>query len=350
MPKTRNTLQRYKVLDECFNNPNREYTFENLLEKVSDELANVFGDSNGISTRQLRVDIQTMRSNGAPIYVKKNAKNNENGKLVPIYYYGDLYTGERKKYQYFASTISAETIATVKNTVELLRLYQDLPGYGWIEDISTALEIEFDGNKRQNLVSFERNPDLKGMKWLSTLIKHTTNQQPLRVTYIPFFGMKKKIIFHPYHLKQFNNRWFLWGLDEERDLISNLALDRIDNFVELNDYPFIKNSKIDFSRYFDDVIGATVPIAPIETIVLRFSERRLPYVINKPIHHTQQVHPDIPNAITLQLKSNRELEARILNYGPDVEVLAPESLRKTISEKVKSMMNLYYPQTEVESD
>lgn len=346
MPITKNALQRYKTLDRCFNDPYGKYTIEDLQDIISDELYEKCGTDNGISIRQLRADIKVMRANGAPICVRNVSRVHDDGKLVPIYYYGDKETGNRLDYQYFSSTISTETKASVKNTVELLKLYQDLPGFGWIQDITTTLEIEFDEEGRQNFVSFERNPNLKGFNWLSTLIKHTMQEEPIRVTYCPFFGDRKKIIFHPYHLKQFNNRWFLWGLDEQRNILSNLALDRIDNFVKMEGHPFIKNVKADFSSYFDDVIGVTVPNDPPETIILKFAKERLPYVNNKPIHSSQQLHPDIPNAITLHLKPNRELEARILNYGPDVEVLAPEGLRSKIAEKVQSMMKLYFPQTD----
>ena len=101
---------------------------------------------------------------------------------------------------------------------------------------------------------------MKGLKWLSTLIKHTMNQEPIHVTYCPFFGDRKKFIFHPYHLKQFNNRWFLWGLDEDHNIISNLALDRIDTFVQLGNHTFIRNNKVDFTTFFDDIIGVSVPV------------------------------------------------------------------------------------------
>ena len=37
-------------------------------------------------------------------------------------------------------------------------------------------------------------------------------------------------IIHPYYLKQFNNRWFLFGLNDQYKTISNLALDRIIDF------------------------------------------------------------------------------------------------------------------------
>lgn len=315
------------------------------MDRISDDLYEKCGIDKGISVRQLRTDIRIMTDNGAPIYVKDRAKRDENGKLVPIYYYGNVNTGERVSYQYFGTTVTQQARETIGKTVELLKLYQDLPGFSWIHDIITPLEIEFDERRRQNFVSFERNPDLKGLKWLTTLIKHTMRQEPIRVSYIPFHGEKRKIFFHPYHLKQFNNRWFLLGLDEGKNRISNLPLDRIDNFVEMKGHPFIRNDKVDFTTFFNEVVGVTVPETTTETIILRFKERRLPYVENKPIHSSQRRHPEIPNAITLQLKINRELEARILNYGPDVEVIAPESLRDAIAEKARQMMLLYYPDT-----
>ena len=61
---------------------------------------------------------------------------------------------------------------------------------------------------------------------------------------------------HPYYVKQYNGRWFLYGLNDERNEISNLALDRIQSY-KMSEIPFKKNEQIDFSTYFDDVMGAT---------------------------------------------------------------------------------------------
>jgi predicted DNA-binding transcriptional regulator YafY len=45
--------------------------------------------------------------------------------------------------------------------------------------------------------------------------------------------------------------------------------------------------------------------------------------------------------VRLKVRINNELETLILSYGEDVEVLAPESLRQTLGEKIKKLARKY---------
>jgi hypothetical protein len=53
---------RYKVLDTCFRNTGRNYTFNDLIEACNDALAEIDPKSDGISVRTLRTDIAFMES------------------------------------------------------------------------------------------------------------------------------------------------------------------------------------------------------------------------------------------------------------------------------------------------
>lgn len=49
MPKTRNALLRYRILDHCFSNRFRKYTIDDLLAEVNAKLMDLSGT--GISLR-----------------------------------------------------------------------------------------------------------------------------------------------------------------------------------------------------------------------------------------------------------------------------------------------------------
>ena len=106
------------------------------------------------------------------------------------------------------------------------------------------------------------------------------------------------------------------------------------------DVPFHNNTEINFDTYFNDVIGVTVPKADIETVVLRFSENRFPYIVSKPLHHSQIADLE-ERTITIQVKPNKELNQLIFSFIPDVEVLSPQSLRDTIKEKIEENLQKY---------
>ena len=102
-------------------------------------------------------------------------------------------------------------------------------------------------------------------------------------------------------------------------------------------------SEIDFETYFDDVIGASVAPRDKIDIQLKFSEHRFPYVLTKAIHKSQRV-VDIDNRIVqISVIPNNELEALILSFGKDVEVLSPVEYRERIQGIIRESFERYYP-------
>lgn len=130
------------------------------------------------------------------------------------------------------------------------------------------------------------------------------------------------------------------GFNPEFNDLSTIPLDRIDDLEPVH-IPYIENSETDFDSYFDNVIGVTIPDAPLETIKLRFTPSRLQYVLTKPLHKSQVCTDPASGIIILKLIPNNETDALILSFGADVEVLEPESYRNRIREKVQSAFANY---------
>ena len=119
-----------------------------------------------------------------------------------------------------------------------------------------------------------------------------------------------------------------------------MALDRIQE-IHLSTIAYVP-TEIDFAEYFDDVIGVTIPQdTEPQHILLRFSAHRLPYVLSKPLHHSQKIKDKAQGVIEITIIPNRELEAQLLWFGNDVEVLQPETLRLQIATKIARMHDLY---------
>lgn len=185
-----------------------------------------------------------------------------------------------------------------------------------------------------NILAYEENTGHSGIDWLKDCFDATVNKQPVRINYRSFEEKEFQWTIHTYYIKQYNNRWFLIGFNPEFDSLSHIPLDRIDE-IEPVHIDYIPNTTTDFEKYFDNVIGVTVVDAPVQDIMLRFSQKRPQYVLTKPIHKSQRCSDPDNRVISLQLIPNRELESLILSFGPDVEVLEPQSLRTQIQEKVK---------------
>lgn len=326
---------RFQVLDRCFSDWSRKYEIDDLLYKVNEALYDKEGTTIGL--RQIRDDIKHMRDRvayNAPIVA------------IPL-------EGKRCYYRYkdcdfsiFNNELSAEDVSHLRSTIEMLGRFRGVEQNGWLEEIISNLEIRF-GVKpnKENVVSFGQNENLKGLEFLGELIDCAIHHQPIRVLYRSYYNVEYNTVVHPYHLKQYNNRWFLLGLEEtdKGTRFTNKALDRIVRFTH-EDVPYIINEEYDFNEYFKDVVGVTVPKdhPEAEDVELKFDEARFPYIISKPMHHSQEVIDEENHVIRLHVRPNKELESQIFFFGPQVEVLKPEWLRQQIAGKIAENYKKYF--------
>ena len=332
MPTNKNAQLRYQILDRCFSDFSRKYEIQDLVDKVNDALYDLYGTE--VSLRQIREDIKYMRDRvtyDAPI------------KAYPYDGKKCYYRYEDRDFTIFNNALSVDDMNKLQSTIDMLGKFRGAAANIWLEEVISSLEYRFGlKSNSEKLVSFEQNEQLKGIENLADIIDSTVNHQTLEIVYLTFRGKEITMVIHPYYVKQYNGRWFLYGLNDELERISNLALDRIKSFKKSN-IPFKKNDKYDFSTYFDDVVGATIPNDDVkkESIRLRFSNNRFPYVVSKPIHKSQVIVDENNCEIEIQVRPTRELDQQIFSFIPDVEVLAPEWYRQQIQEKIEENLNKY---------
>jgi predicted DNA-binding transcriptional regulator YafY len=192
----------------------------------------------------------------------------------------------------------------------------------------------------QSTVGFEQNPFLKGLNHFTGIFNAIQHEVALIITYQGYKQDKpSQVILHPWYLKQYNNRWFLFGLNEDYKTITNFALDRIIEFEE-SKTKFHKNKEVNFDEYFDDVIGVTVKRdAPIEKLLIKLSKEIWPYIESKPLHGSQKIKGRTETEVMIELavQINHELIALFFSYMDAIEIIEPQSLRerfKSLSETV----------------
>ena len=336
MPVNKNAQFRYQILDRCFSDYRHKYDFDDLLEKVNEHLADVRGRDSMIKERQLRDDINAIRKM-LPYNVYLDAK--------PYYDKKCYYRYSERDFSIYQNELSAEEVQKLRSTIDMLSRYRGVPNHAWLEEVISNLEYRFGiKSNSENVVAFEQNEQLQGLEYLSEVIDAAVNHTPLIIYYRTYKGKEFTSTLHPYHVKQYNNRWFLFGYEEESGKIANKALDRIQH-ISLANVPFKSNNYIDFGHFFDDVVGVSIPNDDVEknTIILRFTEARFPYVTSKPIHKSQTILSEDECTISLEVKPTRELEQQILSFGSDVEVLSPESFRAQIGGKIAENYKKYFP-------
>lgn len=332
MPVNNNALFRYRILDRCFKNKHRNYTIDDLLDEVNENLIDLTGK--GIQLRQLRVDIQKMRERlmfDAPIIAEQ-------------------FEGKRCYYRYsdpnfsiFKSELTDEDLHKLHSTIEMLGKYRGIPANAWLEEVISSLECRFGvKSNSDNLVSFGQNEQLKGLEYLSGIIDSTINHQPLEIEYKTYSDKAIVYMLHPYFVKQYNNRWFLIGLDGNTGKMPNIALDRIMRLKQ-SQIKFIPNDTIDLKTYFNDIIGVSIPKDEVkkEHIILKFTKGRFPYVVSKPIHPSQKIVENEEFTIDIFVRPNRELCQQIFSFIPDIEVVSPVDFRTSIREKIEENLKKY---------
>lgn len=342
MPTNKNASIRYQALDKCFGRTNKKYFIEDLIEACNEALYEFngmnknTGERSSVKRRQIFDDIKYMESEaGWQIQLER------------------LKEGKRTYYRYKDPNFSIKLQPLTQREAEQLGAaiqaisrYRNLPSYGWVEEIIATLENRFDiEDKKENVIGFEKNDRLIGIWNLTGILDATSSHQVLKIKYRSFRsnGQDMEYIFHPYFVKQYNNRWFVFGLREDIGKIANLALDRILDFKKAEGIPFQRNKEIDFEHYFDNVVGVTIPAnKEPEHIILKASPNRFPYIVSKPIHTSQQTINEEECLLSLDVIPNKELDQQLLSFGPDLEVISPASFREHIGEIIRKSYEKYF--------
>ena len=329
MAITKNPLIRYKILDKCFRNPYKNFYFETFLEAVNEMLFEITGDEEGIKTRQLRDDIAFMRSS--------------EGWNIEL---AELSEGKKKIYRYEDVNFSINNaplneveMDQFQSAIQVLSQFEGMPQFEGIQAIIAKLKTDLKTTTNQKpFIGFDSSQDLKGIEHFSTLYNAVQNKTPLEIRYKDFKSEEPyTYIFHPYYLKEYNNRWFLFGLHPESGKPDwNVAIDRIEEVLPVA-VPFIENEQLDWQDYFSDIIGVSKPIdSELQEVVLHFNQLTGRYMENKSIHETQKHKWLDANTFEVKIKVmlNYELERLILSYGESVKVVKPQILKQKIKERL----------------
>lgn len=323
MPATKNPLVRYMILDRCFRNTGRLFTINDLARELK------------VSKRTIYNDILFMESEEGFGMEFADLKA-EDGKTKYYRYANPALSINNKP-------LSEAEINVISDMLSTLKHFKGMPQLEWLYEVMPRLEEMISMNhdeKSHPIMGFDQNIYLKGIEeYLPTLFHAIKSKTVLKIEYRTYNDIKYNWTIHPYYLKQYNNRWFLLGLNE-KGLIANLAIDRIES-INPALIPYIPNEEIDFDEYFDDIIGVTFDRRHENKtkILLQFDERRWPYIVSKPLHHSQINKGD--RTIELNVRINKELISQILSYGNQVTVISPEELRMEIKEIYQQALNKY---------
>jgi predicted DNA-binding transcriptional regulator YafY len=333
MPLNKDFYFRLEILDECLRNRYRNWTLLDLINKVSERLLEHYNST--ASKRTIQGDLKYLKEEKlAPIEKKKNGS-------ITYFYYSD------PNYSIKNLPVKEEEINFLKDAINILRQVNDFKILQDIEDIVTKLQNTVSTNieGRPLIIQFEKHTTALGTEHIDCLFTAIKEKVVLRVSYQPFNAEQiKEYIFHPYLLKEYRNRWFVYGRKETRSSITIFALDRIKKIKNSNE-EYIANDLFVPETYFKNLIGVTIPEnEAVQTIEIKIARKQVPYIKTKPIHNTQEIVKEYKTGdilIRLQLISNYELKSVLFGYGADIEVIKPTELRESMKKELKNAILNY---------
>lgn len=179
-------------------------------------------------------------------------------------------------------------------------------------------------------------------EWFPVLAGATLQRRKLRLAY---HGRNRdqvtERIVSPQRLVHYRDNWYLDGWCHSRKGLRIFAVDRVKNAAELEEAADARPEE-ELNEHYASSYGIFAGKAN-KTAVLRFSAERARWVADERWHpkQTGQFLTDGRYELRIPYRDDRELVMDILRHGPDVEVVAPDSLRNGVAERLHLALAQY---------
>ena len=339
MPTNKNAFIRYKYLDKLLSDRHHYFDRKTLTEKVNEMLE--LDGFKSVDKRTIEKDLEALQDAPFNAPIKEFKKD---GKILVAY--------SKSSFSIFKEELSCEEVNLLREVLSTLGQFDGLNHFEWLDKFKMGLGLQ---NRRQ-IISFSNNPYLKNSNLLGTLFDNISNKVVIRLSYHTFTDEAiRSIDFHPYLLKQYNDRWFLLGAADSDKAILTFALDRIDNVEPLPERKY-EDCTEDLAERFEDIVGVTLyEDRPVEHILCWVSDDAKGYITTKPIHGSftpikgekdmklREEFPQLEGGLffTLDCINNYELIRELCSYGGNLVVLSPESIRQEIKHRLTAHLQQY---------
>lgn len=259
-----------------------------------------------------------------------------------------LYRGRERLWRYRDTNFSiiqqtSKDMEIIRHSLENLSMFKGDPRYDMLRFYLIGLEKGVT-ESGLNFMSFDNNSEVAGLEHAELILDAIIHKFPLKMWYKPFNKDEFSCNIHPYHLRQYNRRWYIFAYSEDKKDILNYPLDRITKLEHLSK-PYIETD-VNFDDYFDDIVGVSnYKNTAVEKVVLKVSNRSIDYIRTKPLHWSQtelkEYATDSHTFIQLKLKVNIELKMLLFSYSDAIEVIEPKWLRDSFIERIEKMSDIY---------
>ena len=165
----------------------------------------------------------------------------------------------------------------------------------------------------------------------------------LRFSYAGFSRSKidEDIVFHPYLVRLYKQRWYMVGYKEKSKEIRTYALDRVVE-MRIMAESFRLPDEVDPASFYENYVGVTTGQSEVYTVKIETDPIQAKYFRALPFHHSQQEETHERYSIfTFRLKLNYELVHELLWFGSNVKILEPPQLKAMIVSELNNTLEYY---------
>lgn len=146
----------------------------------------------------------------------------------------------------------------------------------------------------------------------------------------------------PYALKEFAKRWYLIAYCMERKGLRVYGLDRVKK-LDVLEKKFKMPIGFDIDELFATSFGIYIPQDKAAIIKFRVSETEARFIRDLPLHNSQEEVGKDGNMVTFSLFvcPDKNLIMEFCKYGSRLEVISPDSVRKSVKTQFEEALKLY---------
>ena len=362
MAVNKNAIIRYMYLDQMLSDRYHYYTRAELTEKCNERLrTDGFSE---VTKRTIEMDLIALQDAPFSMDIIENS---------------DIIAGKRiiryadQSQSLFAKPMTADEKRLLSEVLNTLGQFSGLDNFTWLDDLQAKLNdkksfgrgcYNMDDCKNGKIISFSSNEYLKNKELLGWFFSAIANKKVVSLVYSKFNSSSPlHFVIYPYHLKQYNDRWYLIcnhnGTEEypyNPDFLMNLPLDRIESYEEVAGIDYI-DCPVDIGERYQDIVGITYHAdRDLQKILFCVAPEMSPYIDTKPLHNSQiKLMPSDQEKMrqkyskfkdwlfyTIEcIPDDYELPRLLMSYGSLLVVISPNQLRHDIYTILMMMTEQY---------
>lgn len=349
MPVKKNSEARHRILDRLLGDKYHQYSMKDLNRLCNEESVDLGYSEVDLRTTQNDIKYLMGPNFNAPIvYYNVGELNAETGKTFTkqcLHY-------EDPDFSIYQESLSADDKKTLREALTMFSQFSGLPN----QSALNFLRVGFRAQSKDPIVGFSKSP-MGDSSIFAELFKAISNRIVVELHYHVFSAINeiRTVVFHPYYLREYNRRWYIFGAADDTGKLLQFGLDRIDKVEYLSTYIY-KRCKYDIERILEKVVGVTVyeDKEPVD-ITFWVSDSSKEYVNTKKIHWSQcqvedmreyQLYSENPSLVggaffTMRCQDNYELIRELCSFGSDLVVLSPTTIQEKIISRQEKILERY---------